>query len=188
MTKDDLPNEDALTVECLDLAVNYVLSGLVGCWDKLLSKCDDHVSILEDKIYENPADESMAPELWRNSSLWLKVEKLLSVQIATVTTVQEYLKEIALDEHDFFKDAGDRLKRVQNLITEELVKPTSSLTDLVSILFSLRIFGHLTVARCINLWKSETRDMKSSWVRACGDSVGSRSSFCHSPSWLGSLA
>jgi hypothetical protein len=187
MTKEDLPNEDALTLECMDLAINYVLSGLVSSWDKLLGKCDDHVSILEEKIYEDPADESMAPELWRNSSLWLKVEKLLSVQVANVVTLQEYLKEIALDEHDFFKDGGDRLKRVQDLIDEELIKPTTSLTDLVSNV-SLTIPLPLTLARCTNLSKSETRDTNFSWAPACGDSVGSPSFSFHLPSWSAFLA
>lgn len=132
MTKDDLPTDDVLTLECMDLSINYVLGGLVGSWEKFLAKCDDHVSILEDKIYENPADESRAPELWINSSLWLKVEKLMSVQIATVTSLQEYMKELALDERDFFRDSTERLRRMQDLLDEELAKPTTALTDLVS--------------------------------------------------------
>jgi hypothetical protein len=86
----------------------------------------------EEKIYENPADESRAPELWLNSALWLKVEKLLSVQAASLTKFQEYIRELAMDDKEFFREVPGQLRSIQSLVDEELIRPTTNLTDLVS--------------------------------------------------------
>lgn len=64
----------------MDLVLEDLFSALAISWEHFLSTAETHVSILEDKIYESPADESRAPELWHNSSLWLKVERLLYIQ------------------------------------------------------------------------------------------------------------
>jgi hypothetical protein len=64
--------------------------------------CGDLISIAdqtkEEKIYENPADESRAPELWTNQNIWLKVEKLLYVQKEAFTTLRQYLRELSTEE------------------------------------------------------------------------------------------
>jgi chemotaxis methyl-accepting protein methylase len=60
------------------------------------------------------------------------VEKLLSLQISTFNNFKEYLKEIAMNDSDFFREAPEQFKRLQTLIDEELIKPTTSLTDLVN--------------------------------------------------------
>jgi hypothetical protein len=132
----------------MDIAIGYILNGLATSWEKLLAKCDEHMSILvgypliventanartqEDRIYENPADESRAPELWSNSNIWLKVEKLLSFQLSAVNNFKEYLKEIATDDREFFHESPEQFNRVQTLIEEDLLKPTANLNDLVS--------------------------------------------------------
>lgn len=134
LPRDDIPSDSLLSLECMDVAVGYVLSGILGSWDKFLAKCEEHVDILEEKIYENPADESRAPELWQNQNLWLKVEKLLYVQMEAVNTLRQYMKDLSMDERDFFHDSPDGFKRVETLIDEELSKPTASLNDLVCIL------------------------------------------------------
>lgn len=92
----------------------------------------------EEKIYENPADESRAPELWANANLWLKIEKLMYVQMEAVNSLRSYMKEIALDEREFFNAAPDQYKRIENLIDEDLIKPTQNLNDLVSVLGTVR--------------------------------------------------
>lgn len=97
LPRDDFATDSLLALECIDVAIGYILSGLIGSWDKLLSKLEEHVDILEEKIYENPADESRAPELWQNQNLWLKVEKLLYVQMEAFTTLRQYLRELSTE-------------------------------------------------------------------------------------------
>ncbi len=88
----------------------------------------------EDKIYENPADESHATELWRNSSLWLKVEKLMFIHIDIIKEMKSHLKELAdLDDpsDEWLGSIPDEFEKLSNLIQEDLVKPTANLSDLV---------------------------------------------------------
>lgn len=66
-------------------------------WEDFLDVCNTHVSILEEKIYEQPADESRAPELWTNSSMWLKVERLVATHDAVLKEMQNNLKEFLND-------------------------------------------------------------------------------------------
>jgi hypothetical protein len=135
LQRDDL-SEDRLALECMDLVLKDIFKGLEISWQKLLSKCEEHVDILEDKIYENPADESRAPELWTNSSLWLKLEKLISLQNSAVEDVQLQMRDLADTEEnpkvEWFKNTPSDLKRVADLLQEELIKPTANLSDLVS--------------------------------------------------------
>ena len=67
-------------------------------WEDSLNVCNTHVSILEEKIYEQPVDESRALELWTNSSMWLKVARLVSIHEAVLKEMQQNLKDFISDE------------------------------------------------------------------------------------------
>jgi hypothetical protein len=122
-------------MECMELILKDIFKGLSFAWEKYLNCCSTHVSILEDKIYENPADESRAPELWTNSNLWLKLEKLMYIHIDIVKELKTHLEEITdLEEEEigkWFESTLEELSKLSNTIQEDLVKPTSSLSDLV---------------------------------------------------------
>jgi hypothetical protein len=51
--------------------------------------------------------------------------------MGALRTITVYLRELGIDEHDFFRDVPDQFKRIETMITEELVKPTASLSDLM---------------------------------------------------------
>jgi hypothetical protein len=46
-------------------------------------------------VYENPADESRAPELWKNSAQWLKVERLIYIHVDVVKEMVTHLHDVA---------------------------------------------------------------------------------------------
>ncbi|KAF2664719.1 hypothetical protein BT63DRAFT_96732 [Microthyrium microscopicum] len=131
LPRDDFENDSDLALECIDVALKYVFAAVLESWQKFLAKCEEHVDILEEKIYENPADESRAPELWANQNLWLKVEKLLYVQMEAVDSLRQYMRELAMEVREFAHDIPEQFKRVEVLIEEELTKPTASLNDLL---------------------------------------------------------
>ena len=84
--------------------------------------------------FRQPADESRAPELWANSSMWLKVERLVSIQIAVVKETQTNLREFLseLEVEDNWLDASpDDMEKIRDLVQEDLVKPTANLADLM---------------------------------------------------------
>lgn len=86
--------------------------------------------------YEQPADAHRAPELWTTSALWLKIRKLLSLQVSTVRSVQQNLKELhelSFDEGDHLEGADTQLSNLQDRLEQEVIKPTASITNLVSL-------------------------------------------------------
>ena len=128
----DLTNDDDLAIECMKVIMTDIWKTVTENWEHFLDCCNTHVSILEDKIYEGPADESRAPELWTNSSMWLKVERLVAIHQALVKEMQSNLKELTGDPEDVWLDgATDDLKKTAELVQDDLVKPTTSLADLM---------------------------------------------------------
>jgi len=88
----------------------------------------------EDKIYENPADESRAPELWTDSDLWLKVEKLMYIHLNVVKEMRNMTKEVAGEDpqEGWFAPTPGEFERLASLVQEDLIKPTANLSDMVS--------------------------------------------------------
>lgn len=94
-SRDLVATDEQLAFQCSRIILEDIFKGVATAWDKFLDLATDHVSILEDKIYEQPADETRAPELWLNSSLWLKVEKLMFVHIDVVKEMRLRLRDLA---------------------------------------------------------------------------------------------
>ncbi|KAG0643438.1 hypothetical protein HOY80DRAFT_1007433 [Tuber brumale] len=131
----DHPEEDEeMALECMKIITQDIFKALANCWDQLLDASWEHVSILEEKIYEQPADESRAPELWSNSAHWLKYEKLMFYHIDVVNEMRKYLVEIdgdLTDEGLWLRESPEDFDRLSNLIEEDLVKRTNNLSELM---------------------------------------------------------
>ena len=76
LKREEVTNDARLAALCMNMILGDVFHALAINWQDFLGVGADHVNMLEDKIYENPADESRAPELWTNSAAWLKVDKV----------------------------------------------------------------------------------------------------------------
>ena len=127
-------SEDKMAIECMKIILADVWKSIVTDWETFLDVCSTHLSILEEKIYEQPADESRAPELWMNSNMWLKVERLAACHIAVVkemqTNLKEFLSEDGVDNPWLDASPGD-MEKLRGLIQEDLKEPTNSLADLM---------------------------------------------------------
>ena len=149
--------EAHINMHCMKSIVRDIFKAVVNSWEKVLEVSWEHVSILEDAIYEQPADESRAPDLWRNSAFWNRYEKLMFYHVDTMNDMRRYLGEFADGVGDSGSDAGEsgiaggaiglvgvaekgvwleeipaEFDKLGNLIQEDLVKPTASLSELVS--------------------------------------------------------
>ncbi|KAK8205995.1 hypothetical protein IWZ01DRAFT_62690 [Phyllosticta capitalensis] len=132
LKKEQRVTDQQLAVECMDLVLKDVFKALAMSWENYLRACETHVSILEDKIYDNPADESRAPELWTNSSLWLKVEKLIYLHLDIAKETRIMMKELTdegLDE--WLSSVPEDFDKLANSVQEDLIKPTSNLSDMM---------------------------------------------------------
>ncbi|KAI7630939.1 hypothetical protein KC322_g22914, partial [Hortaea werneckii] len=122
------------------MVLTDVFHGLAVVWDDLLSTATDHVNILEDKIYENPADESRSPELWTNQAAWLKVNKIMWIHQDLVKQMQSQLRALAefetedgegIDCPDWLASIPTDYEKLSHSVVEDLVQPTANLSDLM---------------------------------------------------------
>jgi hypothetical protein len=110
----------------MDSVLAHTFRSLTVSWENLLLKLRDHFSLIEEKVYENPADGSRAPELWINAALRLRIQKLLSLQVATLRSIQGSLKELSLEDFEYLREATSQLSRIPDLLKEELINPTTN--------------------------------------------------------------
>ena len=131
----DISSDDQMASECMRLILQDVWKSVAECWEHLLDISSHHVGILEEKIYEFPADESRADEIWFNSSNWLKTERLVFEHHNILKEVQLNLRELTDDastaETLWLEASTNEFERLQNRVDEDLVKPTASLSDLM---------------------------------------------------------
>ena len=129
----DVSKDEELAVQCMRLIVQDVWTALSQSWDKFLDVADHHVAILEDKIYEQPADESRADEIWRNSSNWLKIERLALTHSNIVQQLNINLRELveSAAENPWLDASIQSFENVTARIQENLIKTTDSLSDLM---------------------------------------------------------
>ena len=91
-------NDDEMARLCARTIISDVWKALGEDWQRFLDKANSHVEILESKIYERPADESRADEIWRNSSAWLRCERLSYVHDNVLREFANNLREITEDQ------------------------------------------------------------------------------------------
>ncbi|KAF2878151.1 hypothetical protein BDV95DRAFT_663363 [Massariosphaeria phaeospora] len=163
LRKEEIEHEDKLVLECMDLILRDIFKALSYNWEKYINICETHVGILEDKIYENPADESRAPELWTNSSLWLKVERLMYMHSDVAREMRDYLKEVAQETPDhpnsssqdpapWLGSASDDLDKLIVQFQEGVLKPTDNLSDLMYKSVGIRDARH-SLQLSLSMWR-----------------------------------
>ena len=149
----DVSNDDRLALECMKIILQDVWKGVAEAWENFLEVSNNHVSILEDKIYEEPADETRAPELWTNASSWLKVERLAGLHTNVVKEMQTNLRELTSEptiEDNWLESSPNDMERLERLVQDDLVKPTANLADLMYKSIGIRDSRHsLQLSRCI---------------------------------------
>ncbi|KAK2809675.1 hypothetical protein FQN49_008596, partial [Arthroderma sp. PD_2] len=154
-SKDLVESDEQLAYQSSRIILDDIFKVLTASWESFLDQAMDHVSILEDKIYERPADETRAPELWNNSSIWLKVEKLLFIHLDIVkdmiTRLQDLTDDIESDDTWLDSVPGD-LDRISTTITEDLIKPTENLISLLYQSVSIRDSRH-SIQLNVSMWR-----------------------------------
>ncbi|KAK5168798.1 uncharacterized protein LTR77_006107 [Saxophila tyrrhenica] len=139
LKREDVTDDHRLAAQCTRMILEDVFHGLAIIWQEFLSVGTDHVSMLEDKIYENPADESRAPDLWTNQSAWLKVDKVMWMHQDLIREVAAHMHEVAeveVEDHDpiqveWLSSIPAEYDRLAHSVSEDLVQPTANLSDLM---------------------------------------------------------
>ncbi|KAL5430904.1 hypothetical protein PMIN05_009883 [Paraphaeosphaeria minitans] len=156
MPKSDTEDDGLMVPKCIDLILRDIFRALAQNWEKYSNICEVHTGILEDKIYENPADETRAPELWTNASLWLKVERLMYLHIDLVKETRAHLHE--LDNSDpsedgpWLESSAEEMEKLTTLFQEGVVKPTDNLSDLMYKSVGIRDARH-SLQLGLSMWR-----------------------------------
>ncbi|EPS45815.1 hypothetical protein H072_120 [Dactylellina haptotyla CBS 200.50] len=120
--------------------IETIYNSVADCWEAVLDVAWDHESILQDSIYEHPADESRASELFKNSETWLKFSKLMSYHVECIGDVQEYVGDFRDEDESndsdtavftWLRSVEQTFLRLNGYIEDDLIKQTDKLTDLM---------------------------------------------------------
>lgn len=147
----DVSDDNDMALECSKIILQDIWKAVTDNWQSFLDACNSHVSILEDRIYEQPADESRAPELWSNSSVWLKVERLVAIHLAIAREMQTNLRELTGDD-DWLEATPNDMIKVTELVQDDLVKPTANLSDLMYKSVGIRDSRH-SLQLNLSMWR-----------------------------------
>ena len=93
------------------------------------------------------------------------------LHIEVVKEMQSHLFELIDDgevENNWLDASPADFERLNNLVQEDLVKPTANLADLVGLTDTLGDLNCSQQYRCTSLSAFETRDTRCSWARVCG--------------------
>ena len=151
----DVTSDASMGLHCMRMVTEDVWKSIAQSWRHYFDHCGQHVTILEDKIYEQPADESRAPELWLNSSLWLKIERLMLIHINTIKECQANFRDMTDDEEvndRWMEDSPEIYERLSDVIQEDLVKPTANLADLMYKSVGIRDTRH-SLQLSMSMWR-----------------------------------
>ncbi|KAI8938981.1 hypothetical protein NX059_004825 [Plenodomus lindquistii] len=157
LPRSEIDNDEDLATACMDFILKDIFKAIAYSWDKFLAVCETHVSILEDKIYENPADESRAPELWKNSAQWLKCERLIYIHADISLETRTYLHELfgsdpRPDGSLWLGNAPDDIDKLTGQWERDIVGPTTALSDLMYKSVGIRDSRH-SLQLGLSMWR-----------------------------------
>lgn len=156
LPREDTSNDSRMAIECMDFILRDIFKALSFTWEKYIQICETHISILEDKIYENPADESRAPELWTNASLWLRIERLLYIHTDIVKEMRSHLREVAHenpnDDDPWLASSAEELEKLTIQFQKGVVVPTTNLSDLMYKSVGIRDARH-SLQLGLSMWR-----------------------------------
>lgn len=125
------------------LAVIQLLFEAVSSrWEDYILSMHKRIIALEEKIYQNPAEDAQATALWNVSRQILQAERLLMSHIQLLETVQDRLAFLITFESqqstDWLKEHIEEYQRLGTLIEEMLKKPNQHIIDLMYKSVSIR--------------------------------------------------
>ena len=150
----DVSTDALMALECTRTIMSDLWRVVIENWEAFMDIASNHISILEDRIYDVPADESRAPELWANAQFNLKTERLIALHINVVNNIQTQLNEFRTGktESNWIERAPENVQRISNLIQQDLVKRLANLNDLLYKSVEIRDSRH-SLSLNLSLWR-----------------------------------
>jgi hypothetical protein len=109
-------------------------------------------------VYENPADESRAPELWKNSAQWLKIERLIYIHVDVIKEMVTHLHDLAgadpkeSSDQPWLGSVPDELDKLTGQWERDVILPTTALSDLMYKSVGIRDARH-SLQLGLSMWR-----------------------------------
>ncbi|KAI4145810.1 MAG: hypothetical protein L6R39_003691 [Caloplaca ligustica] len=131
----DYIDEPSSRSGCLALAaVGLVFEAVAARWVHYILCMHNYIASLEERVYEDPADDSRTSALWSVSKQLLQAERLLKFQILLLENIQNDFgglsQEGVLPRSDWLRPNLDEYRRLSSEVEETLTKPTAHMVDL----------------------------------------------------------
>lgn len=116
--------------------VGLAFEAVAARWVHYILCMHNYIASLEERVYENPADDSRTSALWSVSKQLLQAERLLKFHILLLENIQNDFGGLLQAESalaDWLRPNLDEFRRLSSEVEETLKKPTAHMVDLVSI-------------------------------------------------------
>ena len=128
-------DESGLRSGRLALAVvGLAFEAVAARWVHYILCMHNYIASLEERIYEDPADDSRTSALWSVSKQLLQAERLLKFHILLLENIQNDFGGLCQADAtlaDWLRPNLDEFRRLSSEVEETLKKPTAHMVDLV---------------------------------------------------------
>lgn len=121
--------------------VELTFESVAARWSHYILSMHNYIASLEERVYENPADDTRTNALWSVSKQLLQAERLLKFHVLLLENIQNDFKGLEQEDDvptEWLQPNLTEFKRLSSEVEETLKKPTAQMVDLVSLRGHLR--------------------------------------------------
>ncbi|KAL8783786.1 MAG: hypothetical protein Q9213_004402 [Squamulea squamosa] len=114
--------------------VELAFESVAARWSHYILSMHNYLASLEERVYENPADDTRTGALWSVSKQLLQAERLLKFHILLLENIQNDFKGLEQEDAvplDWLQPNLIEFRRLSSEVEETLKKPTAHMVDLV---------------------------------------------------------
>ncbi|KAL8805406.1 MAG: hypothetical protein Q9182_001972 [Xanthomendoza sp. 2 TL-2023] len=130
------PPQDQSPYRLALAVVELTFESVAARWSHYILSMHNYIASVEERVYENPADDTRTNALWSVSKQLLQAERLLKFHILLLENIQNDFKGLEEDDDsptDWLQPNLSEFRRLSSEVEETLKKPTAHMVDLVSI-------------------------------------------------------
>ncbi|KAL8736764.1 MAG: hypothetical protein Q9166_000130 [cf. Caloplaca sp. 2 TL-2023] len=116
--------------------VELTFESVAARWSHYILSMHNYIASLEERVYENPADDTRTTALWSVSKQLLQAERLLKFHVLLLENIQNDFKGLEQGDAiptDWLQPNLSEFRRLSSEVEETLKKPTAHMVDLVSL-------------------------------------------------------
>ncbi|KAL8700032.1 MAG: hypothetical protein Q9224_001154 [Gallowayella concinna] len=137
----DGPPQDQSPYRLALAVVELTFESVAARWSHYILSMHNYIASVEERVYENPADDTRTNALWSVSKQLLQAERLLKFHILLLENIQNDFKGLEQEDDiptDWLQPNLSEFRRLSSEVEETLKKPTAHMVDLMYKSISIR--------------------------------------------------